>query len=98
MTDMDWKSHEEMHRKDEDYKWGIFVQHNDHPVKKSMGSCIFLHIWEGADEGTAGCTAMEEKNMLELLHWARAEKHPLLVQFPEIVYQKMHTDYQLPDL
>ncbi len=80
---IDWKSHEEMHRKDEDYKWGIFVQHNDHPVKAAMGSCIFLHIWEGASLGTAGCTAMEEKNILELLHWIRADKHPLLVQFPE---------------
>jgi L,D-peptidoglycan transpeptidase YkuD (ErfK/YbiS/YcfS/YnhG family) len=95
---MDWNSHEEMHRQDEDYKWGIFVHHNDYPVKKSLGSCIFLHIWEGANEGTAGCTAMEEKNILTLLKWIRADKSPLLVQFPEAVYRKIYKEYQLPDL
>ena len=95
---MDWKSHEEMHRKDEDYKWGIFVHHNDDPVKKFLGSCIFLHIWEGANEGTAGCTAMEEKNILILLHWIRADRNPLLVQFPEAVYKKIREEYRLPDL
>jgi L,D-peptidoglycan transpeptidase YkuD (ErfK/YbiS/YcfS/YnhG family) len=97
-TKTDWHSHEEMHRKDDDYKWGIFVQHNDHSVKPSMGSCIFLHIWEGAQTGTAGCTAMEEKNMVKLLQWIRVDKHPLLVQFPLIVYNKLHADYFLPDL
>jgi L,D-peptidoglycan transpeptidase YkuD (ErfK/YbiS/YcfS/YnhG family) len=94
----DWKSHEEMHRKDIEYTWGIFVQHNVCPVKKSLGSCIFLHIWEGAGEGTAGCTAMEEKNILKLLHWMRADKHPILVQFPYKAYKKIRENYQLPDL
>ena len=97
-TETDWMSHEEMLRKDIDYKWGIFVQHNVHPVKKNMGSCIFLHIWEGSGEGTAGCTAMEEKNILKLLKWIRADKHPLLVQFPDIVYKKIRRDYVLPVL
>jgi L,D-peptidoglycan transpeptidase YkuD (ErfK/YbiS/YcfS/YnhG family) len=97
-TEADWRSHEEMHRKDLDYKWGIFIQHNFHPVRKFMGSCIFFHIWEGAGEGTAGCTAMEEKNMLKLLKWIRADKRPLLVQFPDIVYKKVRGNYLLPDL
>jgi D-alanyl-D-alanine dipeptidase len=94
----DWKSHEDMHRRDDEYKWGLFIQHNDHPVKKGKGSCIFLHIWEGAGEGTAGCTAMEEKNILKLLHWIRAQKHPILVQYPRSEYINLHAGYQLPDL
>jgi L,D-peptidoglycan transpeptidase YkuD (ErfK/YbiS/YcfS/YnhG family) len=94
----DWNSHEEMHRKDKDYRWGLFVQHNFNPVNAGMGSCIFLHIWEGADLGTAGCTAMEEQNILKVLHWIRADKHPVLVQFPEIVYNKIRKSYSLPDL
>jgi L,D-peptidoglycan transpeptidase YkuD (ErfK/YbiS/YcfS/YnhG family) len=97
-VEKDWNSHEDMHRKDHVYEWGLFIQYNNHPVKTGMGSCIFLHIWEGDGKGTAGCTAMEEKNILQFLHWIRADKHPLLVQFPEAVYRKIHTDYQLPSL
>jgi L,D-peptidoglycan transpeptidase YkuD (ErfK/YbiS/YcfS/YnhG family) len=94
----DWNSHEDMHRKDHDYEWGLFVQHNHHPVKSGMGSCIFLHIWDGAEKGTAGCTAMEENNILKLLHWIRADKGPTLVQLPEAVYKKIQPDFLLPDL
>ena len=94
----DWSSHEDMHRKDHDYEWGLFVQHNHHPVKSGMGSCIFLHIWDGAEKGTAGCTAMEENNILKLLHWIRADKRPTLVQFPEAVYKKIQKDFLLPEL
>jgi len=94
----DWHSHEEMHRKDDAYKWGLFVQHNVHPVKKGKGSCIFLHIWENDGAGTAGCTAMEEKNLLKLLHWIQSKKNPLLVQYPKSVYKKMAAGCHLPDL
>ena len=94
----DWGSHEEMHRKDDDYQWGIFVQYNSHPVKPGQGSCIFLHIWEGADQGTAGCTAIEKKNMLTLLHWIRTDQQPLLIQFPVEVYKKIRKKYALPEL
>lgn len=94
----DWHSHEEMHRSDDDYKWGIFVQQNVNPVKKANGSCIFLHIWESEGEGTAGCTAMEEKNMVRILRWIRTKKHPMLVQFPRDVYKNMRATFTLPDL
>ena len=97
-VEKDWNSHEEMHRKDQDYKWGIYVQHNYHPVKPGNGSCIFLHIWEGAGKGTAGCTAMEEKNIITLLQWIRGDKHPVLVQFPEKVYNQLRRRYSMPAL
>ncbi|HEY4935361.1 MAG TPA: L,D-transpeptidase family protein [Puia sp.] len=94
----DWHSHEDMHLKDDEYKWGVFVQYNFQPVKKGNGSCIFLHIWVKDSEGTAGCTAMEEKNLLKLLRWIQSKKNPLLVQYPKSVYKKIATDYNLPDL
>ena len=94
----DWHSHEEMHRKDEDYKWGIFVRHNTNPVMEAGGSCIFLHVWDNPEEGTVGCTAMEEKNILQLLHWIQSEKKPVLVQFPVSVYHTLIDEYQLPEL
>lgn len=95
---IDWNRHEEMHRKDNDYQWGLFIQHNSHPVKPGMGSCIFLHIWEGEAQGTAGCTAINEQSMLKILHWIRADQHPVLVQFPETVYNKIRKTYLLPEL
>jgi D-alanyl-D-alanine dipeptidase len=94
----DWKSHEEMHLPSEEYKWGIFVQYNFKPVHAGKGSCIFLHVWESEGEGTAGCTAMEEKNMLKLLHWLQSVKDPVLIQLPESEYRKISHQYNLPGL
>ena len=95
---VDWHSREIMHRKDIYYKWGIFVQYNAQPAIKGKGSCIFVHIWGNENEGTEGCTAMEEKNILKLLHWIQSDKNPLLVQYPTATYKKIAADYQLPDL
>jgi L,D-peptidoglycan transpeptidase YkuD (ErfK/YbiS/YcfS/YnhG family) len=94
----DWKSHEEMHLHSEEYKWGIFVQYNFKPVQTGKGSCIFLHVWESEGEGTAGCTAMEEKNILKLMHWLRSVKDPVLIQLPETEYRKLSPRYNLPGL
>ncbi len=94
----DWKSHEEMQLPSDEYKWGMFVQYNINPVEAGRGSCIFLHVWDSESEGTAGCTAMEEKNILRLLHWLRSDKSPMLIQFPESEYRKISTRYQLPEL
>jgi D-alanyl-D-alanine dipeptidase len=95
-VEKDWNTNENMHRKGGDYKWGVFVQQNFSPVRTGMGSCVFLHIWEDESKGTAGCTAMEEKNILRLLKWIRADKNPLLVQVPEFVYKEIRSAYFLP--
>jgi len=90
----DWNSFERMHIKY--YKWGLFVDHNSNNPVSGMGSCIFMHIWENKNEGTDGCTAMKEKNLLRVLHWIDAAKHPLLVQFPKKEYLKLVSQYSLP--
>ncbi|MEI9895613.1 MAG: hypothetical protein WDN28_17415 [Chthoniobacter sp.] len=46
------------------------------------GSCIFLHLWMPGWMGTAGCTALHRVDLLDLLHWLDAEKHPVLAQIP----------------
>jgi D-alanyl-D-alanine dipeptidase len=92
----DYNSFEYMHRGDTLYRWGLFVNYNaDKPIP-GKGSCIFLHIWRSAGRGTAGCTAMQESNLLYVLHWIRARKHPLLVQFPRAVYERLQQQYGLP--
>ena len=94
----DWKSHEEMHRKDDYYKWGLFINHNaDKPVAGN-GSCIFMHIWNNDHQGTEGCTAMKEADLLTVLHWIKADDKPLLVQLPKNEYEKLKGKYGLPEI
>ena len=92
----DWSSSEQMRREDELYRWGAFVAHNSDPVVPSAGSCIFLHVWDGPDQGTAGCTAMDPARMKSLLRWFDPEKRPVLVQLPDSEYSLFMASWLLP--
>ncbi len=92
----DWSGSEKMLAVGEQYRWGVFVDHNSQPPMAGAGSCIFLHIWKNEKTGTSGCTAMKRKDMEDLLHWLSAEKHPVLVQLPESEYQRLKGDWNLP--
>jgi D-alanyl-D-alanine dipeptidase len=95
--DADWNSSERM-RSVEGYRWGLVVRHNAAPPVAGQGSCIFLHVWAGAGKGTAGCTAMEEGDLTELLRWLDPQKGLLLVQLPEGEYARVHDAWRLPPL
>jgi D-alanyl-D-alanine dipeptidase len=95
--DVDWNSSERM-RSVEGYRWGLFVRHNAAPAVAGRGSCIFLHVWAGPGKGTAGCTAMEEGNLTELLRWLDPKKSPLLVQLTEGEYTRLRAAWRLPAL
>lgn len=75
----DWKSSEDMLREDGLYRWGAFVAHNPRG-EPFRGSCIFLHVWSGPNRGTAGCTAMPEPVLRQVLAWLDPRKKPCLVQ------------------
>lgn len=92
----DWSSSEQMRRNGEFYRWGVFVAHNTGPAISGAGSCIFLHIWGGRDEGTVGCTAMEPANIELLLRWLDPAKHPVLVQLPAAQYARYLNAWSLP--
>lgn len=92
----DWKSAENMLRKDELYRWGVVVAHNyETPVPK-RGSCIFLHVRTKPQGVTNGCTAMAPKDMVELLTWLTPQAHPVLVQLPAAEYQRLQKEWGLP--
>src|SRR5262249_3777623 len=61
----DWSSSEKMRTVDV-YKEGLEVNYNSEHVA-GAGSCIFMHIWRGPGRGTAGCTAMGEDKLLEIM-------------------------------
>jgi D-alanyl-D-alanine dipeptidase len=95
-TAKDWSSSEQMRRSDELYRWGVVVGYNINPPKSGAGSCIFLHIWDGPEQGTAGCTAMEAAHIETLLRWLDPKKSPVLVQLPESEYVRYQTAWALP--
>ncbi|HWR13662.1 MAG TPA: L,D-transpeptidase family protein [Terriglobales bacterium] len=94
MSHTDWDSSEKMRTIDV-YKLGATVDYN-HLKVAGAGSCIFLHIWKGSDRGTAGCTAMEERNLQEVVRWLDASKSPVLIQFPAPLYKQLKDSWQLP--
>ncbi|MBP7951585.1 MAG: hypothetical protein KA004_18230 [Verrucomicrobiales bacterium] len=75
----DWDSAEIMRRGDGLYRWGAFVAHNPQN-SPGAGSCIFLHLWRGPGQPTAGCTAMAEEDLLTILSWLDPAAEPCLVQ------------------
>ncbi|HTW58892.1 MAG TPA: hypothetical protein VMD99_12250 [Terriglobales bacterium] len=100
----DWNSSEHMRDAGEAYRWGVVVDHNgtvtgdSHPPEPGGGSCVFLHIWQSHDEGTAGCTAMPQSDLETLLTWLDPARKPLLVQLPEATYERLVHRWMLPEL
>ncbi len=95
---VDWKSSEKMHAVGEQYELGVFVDHNAGIPQKGSGSCIFLHIWGGADDPTVGCTAMSPENMHAIAFWLDAAKNPILVQLTKALYEEFRSKWHLPEI
>jgi len=89
----DWNSSEHM-RSIDLYRWGAVVPYNMTATKPGAGSCIFLHIAPASGNGTAGCTAMPEGDIEEIVHWIG--KGAVLVQMPEAQYAVMKKSLGTP--
>jgi zinc D-Ala-D-Ala dipeptidase len=94
---VDWTSAEEMRRADDFYRLGILVEHNTDPRVAGAGSCIFIHIWRGPGTFTSGCTAADD-DIERLLTWLRPDSRPVLIQLPQIEYQRLEKRWELPKL
>jgi L,D-peptidoglycan transpeptidase YkuD (ErfK/YbiS/YcfS/YnhG family) len=95
---VDWLSSEMMRGVGAPYYLGAVVDHNTNPVLPAAGSCIFLHIWDGEDQPTIGCTAMTPMQMQALAQWLDADKNPLLVQLTGSLYLELQVEWALPKL
>ncbi|MCL9684004.1 L,D-transpeptidase family protein [Legionella maioricensis] len=62
----------------EPYKIGVIINYNMDPTIKGAGSAIFMHLWRSINVPTAGCVAMEKKNLMALLRWLDKKKHPYI--------------------
>ena len=95
-TTKDWSSSEDMRRPDDLYRFAVWVGHNDAPVAPGGGSCIFLHLREGPQAVTAGCTAFEPESMEKLLLWLDPKARPVLVQLPQAEHGARAAEWGLP--
>ena len=73
------KSFERMKRDDDLYKYGIAIEYNANPIVPGRGSAIFIHVWRAPDSSTAGCVAMSEENIVQLLTWLDQAKNPHII-------------------
>ena len=59
--------HEKLYRKDNLYDLILVLNYNVNPIIKNKGSAIFIHIAKKKYEPTAGCIALKQKDLIELL-------------------------------
>ncbi len=85
-----------MRREDDQYRWLLVVDYNLDPPRPGAGSCIFVHVWRSPEKGTAGCTAMPEARLVELLGWLDPEAHPALLLLPRAEYRARAAGMGLP--
>ncbi|MFN0202024.1 MAG: L,D-transpeptidase [Bacteroidia bacterium] len=95
--EIDWKSKEDMLRKDKLYELGAVIDYNVSNTTKGEGSCVFLHIWRSPSSPTAGCTAGDLQAMQTIFSKLNPEKKPLLVQLTRAEYEEIKELVRLPE-
>lgn len=86
------KSYEVMRRADGVYRYGAIIDYNPNGVS-GRGSCIFFHLNKTNATPTSGCTAMDEKPLVEMLRWLDPEKKPRLLQIPASECEKYQKEF-----
>lgn len=77
------------------YKRGFVIAHNADGLP-GVGSCIFAHLLRRPDETTAGCTAMDEAALEDMLRWLDPARTPRFVLLPDSEYARLAEAWQLP--
>lgn len=80
------------------YRYGAIVGYNDSPAKANEGSFIFFHIWKSFDQGTAGCVALDENELLKILNWLNLDYKPQVAIFEKQTYDKYQPLLKLPQI
>lgn len=75
-------SHEVLRRDDGDYEYAVVIGYNANPIIAGHGSAIFLHVWGGPGQATAGCVAVSRGDMVKLLAWLDRAQSPVIVLNP----------------
>jgi L,D-peptidoglycan transpeptidase YkuD (ErfK/YbiS/YcfS/YnhG family) len=89
-------THEKMRSGDFAYHWLVEIRHNSDPPVPGDGSAIFFHIRRGVNRATTGCTTMAEPELVKMISWFRASRHPCYVLLPAEEYEKKSQTWDLP--
>jgi L,D-peptidoglycan transpeptidase YkuD (ErfK/YbiS/YcfS/YnhG family) len=60
-------SFEKLYRNDNLYDLLAVLNYNTNPVEKNKGSAIFIHIAKKRFKPTAGCIALQKKDLMNLM-------------------------------
>ena len=93
-----WFQKAKMRHNDFAYRWLVEIRHNSDPPVPGAGSAIFFHIRRGIDRPTAGCTTMAEPDLVRMITWLRAARHPCYALLPSAVYEDKRKAWGLPSL
>jgi L,D-peptidoglycan transpeptidase YkuD (ErfK/YbiS/YcfS/YnhG family) len=91
-----WFEKQKMRHNDFAYRWLVEIRHNSDPPVPGEGSAIFFHIRRGVSRPTAGCTTMAETDLVNLIRWLRAARHPCYVLLPRAEYERRAQAWDLP--
>lgn len=75
-------SHEDLRRADDAYRLAAVIEYNTKPIVPGRGSAIFLHIWSGPGQPTAGCVALSGEHVEKLLQWLDRVAQPSMAILP----------------
>jgi L,D-peptidoglycan transpeptidase YkuD (ErfK/YbiS/YcfS/YnhG family) len=81
---------------DQRYRLGFVIEHNPN-AQPGAGSCIFAHLWKAPGEPTAGCTAMANGVMEQLVGWLDPRRKPVFVLLPVSEWKRLERAWDLPD-
>jgi L,D-peptidoglycan transpeptidase YkuD (ErfK/YbiS/YcfS/YnhG family) len=92
-----WFEKQKMRHNDFAYRWLVEIRHNSDPPVTGQGSAIFFHIRRGVSRPTAGCTTMAEGELVNLIRWLRAPRHPCYALLPRKEYENFVKSWNLPN-
>jgi L,D-peptidoglycan transpeptidase YkuD (ErfK/YbiS/YcfS/YnhG family) len=87
---------EKMRSGDFAYHWLVEIRHNSDPPVQGAGSAIFFHIRRGVNRPSTGCTTMARENLVKMITWLRAKRHPCYALLPANEYDTKWRSWNLP--
>jgi len=75
----DAKSYENLLLNTDVYKYCMVIEYNTNPVIKGKGSAIFFHLALKPDSFTAGCVAIKEEFMKQMINWLDPKQNPTII-------------------
>ncbi len=91
-----WFAKQQMKQGDYAHHWKVEIHHNSGPIIPGAGSSIFFHIRRGPDRPSAGCTTMEQTELLSIIQWLREDRKPHYVLLPRAEYERLQEAWKLP--